>query len=64
MGYTEINCPRCNSLQEFKPKYVKLDSGDFEKYIRCGKCHYRRVLAILSYQDMRMLRKEQTRRKR
>jgi hypothetical protein len=64
MELTEINCPRCNALQLFKPKFLRQEDGNYEKFIICGKCRWRRVLATLNPQEMRNHRRESVKRKR
>lgn len=36
---TKVNCPKCNALQRFKPRFAKTDDKHYmRKYIKCTKC--------------------------
>jgi hypothetical protein len=44
--WTEVNCPRCNSLQAFIPRERKTKNNAFETYIKCYMCKWESVLDV------------------
>lgn len=44
MKTPDINCPRCNALQKFGEHTDEVSEGEWEIYIQCSKCKWKRVL--------------------
>jgi hypothetical protein len=62
---TKINCPKCNALQSFKPRFGKTDDKHYmRKYIRCTKCKSEWDLTPVSESELRKERKVASRKHR
>jgi hypothetical protein len=64
MNLTKINCPKCNALQTFAPRFRKSDDPKVMiKYIKCTKCKTEWELTSVNYFDLKRERKIERRKK-
>lgn len=52
------NCPNCNSLEPFAPKFRIVDRGKiWEQYAKCGVCDHEVILARYTEDEYKELQK-------
>lgn len=56
--WIEIPCSRCESPQEFRPKYRKLDNNINEAFVKCNKCNYEIVLNVINDVQLARIRRK------
>lgn len=57
VGRSKVNCPNCNSLQEFAPKVRMIGPDMYERFGGCKVCNHTVVLEVLTGDAYRELQK-------